>query len=97
MGVGALDSSLLQALDADTIDAVLTSLHLATQVAPEWGKAWHHWALFNVQVIEAYQHTDMHLARQHVAHAVTGFFRSVALGQSSGTFLCWQDGPWHYC
>lgn len=73
-----------QELDSSTIENVLSSLHLATQTAPEWGKAWHHWALFNVQAIDHFAHSDIHLAQRHVAPAVHGFFRSVALGQAKG-------------
>ena len=69
---------------------MLGSLHLATQTAPDWGKAWHHWALFNVQAIEHYAHTDVQKAQTHVALAVQGFFRSVALGQASGEFLSYR-------
>lgn len=78
---------MLQELDSSTIEDVLGSLHLATQTAPDWGKAWHHWALFNVQAIEHYAHTDVQKAQTHVALAVQGFFRSVALGQASGECL----------
>ena len=83
---------MLQELDSSTIEDVLGSLHLATQTAPDWGKAWHHWALFNVQAIEHYAHTDVQKAQTHVALAVQGFFRSVALGQASGECLLHNCG-----
>ena len=35
--------------------------------------------------MEHYAKFDVHAAQQHVAPAVLGFFRSVALGQASGT------------
>ena len=63
---------------------MLSALHTATQTAPEWGKAWHHWALFNVLAIDHYAHSDIAAAKRHVAPAVNGFFRSVALGQATG-------------
>lgn len=71
-------------MDSSTIESVLDSLRLATQTAPDWGKAWHHWALFNVHAVEHYAHTDKEKAEMHVASAVQGFFRSVALGQAQG-------------
>ena len=40
----------MQELGEDTIAEVLGSLQYATQAAPGWAKAWHNWALFNVQV-----------------------------------------------
>ena len=63
---------------------MLSALHTATQTAPEWGKAWHNWALFNVLAIDHYAHSDIAAAKRHVAPAVHGFFRSVALGQATG-------------
>ena len=36
--------------------------------------------------MEHYAKFDVHAAQQHVAPAVLGFFRSVALGQASGTW-----------
>ena len=41
---------LLQELNEEVIGDVLGSLHYATEAAPGWAKAWHNWALFNVQV-----------------------------------------------
>ena len=40
----------MQELGEDTIAEVLGSLQYATEAAPGWAKAWHNWALFNVQV-----------------------------------------------
>jgi len=66
------------------IHEVKGSLRLATQAAPEWAKAWHDWALFNVTAMEHYAHSDVAAAQRHVAPAVAAFFKSVALGQASG-------------
>ena len=47
-----------------------------------------------MQAMEHYAKFDVHAAQRHVAPAVLGFFRSVALGQASGdqtfthAFLC---------
>ena len=40
----------LQELTEETIADVLGSLRYATEAAEGWAKAWHNWALFNVQV-----------------------------------------------
>ena len=37
-----------------------------------------------MQAMEHYAKFDVHAAQRHVAPAVLGFFRSVALGQASG-------------
>ena len=66
------------------IDQVKTNLHIAIQTAPDWGKAWHSWALFNAQMLEYYARTDVEKAQRHVAPAASGFFKSVALGQAVG-------------
>ena len=55
------------------------------QAAPDWAKSWHQWGLFNLQLLQHYaaaKQTDE--AQRHVAPAVVGFFRSVALGQADG-------------
>ena len=57
----------------------------ARQAAPDWAKSWHQWGLFNLQLLQHYaaaKQTDE--AQRHVAPAVVGFFRSVALGQADG-------------
>ncbi|GLC61314.1 hypothetical protein PLESTB_001742500 [Pleodorina starrii] len=62
----------------------LASFRAATEHAPNWAKAWHQWALFNVAVSVHYSTRDEGLAVAHVPPAVQGFFRSVALGQAAG-------------
>jgi hypothetical protein len=48
-------------------------------------QAWHQWALFNVAVMQHFHNRgDPDGALAHVAPAVKGFFKSVALGQASG-------------
>lgn len=66
------------------VGAVLESLARATEAAPGWAKAWHNWALYNVSAMEHYAHNDVQAAQRHVAPAVMGFFRSVALAQAHG-------------
>jgi len=62
---------------------VLASLRAATEYGRGWGKAWHHWALFNAAAMEHYAKTSPQQAIRHVAPAVSGFFRSIALEGST--------------
>ena len=75
---------LLQQLDEETTASVLASLQYATECAPNWAKAWHHFALYNVECMQHYASIDVHTAQRHVAPAVMGFFRSIALSQALG-------------
>lgn len=77
-------SCLLQQLDEETTASVLASLQYATECAPNWAKAWHHFALYNVECMQHYASLDVHTAQRHVAPAVMGFFRSIALSQALG-------------
>ena len=63
---------------------LLNHLSLATEAAPKWAKAWHNWALYNVNAMEHYAQRNVEQAQRHVAPAVLGFFRSVALAQAQG-------------
>lgn len=73
------------------VAAVLDSLARATESAPGWAKAWHNWALYNVSAMEHHAHNDVATAQRHVAPAVSGFFRSVALSQQPGQS---EPFPW---
>ncbi|DBA66640.1 TPA: hypothetical protein ACH3X2_002209 [Trebouxia sp. C0005] len=84
MRMGIWRWTVTEELSEETIGGVLGSLQYATEAAKGWAKAWHNWALFNVQAMEHYAKFDVHAAQRHVAPAVLGFFRSVALGQASG-------------
>ena len=72
-------------LKAGCADCSEFALGVAPQAAPGWAKSWHQWGLFNLQLLQHYaaaKQTDQ--AQRHVAPAVVGFFRSVALGQADG-------------
>jgi FKBP12-rapamycin complex-associated protein len=71
-------------LDEGTINNVLASLRAATDADPGWSKAWHMWGLFNAAAMEHYARTSPSAAARHVAPAVRGFFRSIALGTAKG-------------
>ncbi|CAG9463067.1 unnamed protein product [Pedinophyceae sp. YPF-701] len=60
---------------------VLTLMRQATEDAPEWGKAWHHHALYSVAAMNHYARNDPQLAQGFLRPAITGFFRSIAIGQ----------------
>ena len=64
------------------ISEILSSLRAATESARGWSKAWHHWALFNVAAMEYHSNQAPSAVARHVAPAVLGFFRSIALSQS---------------
>lgn len=66
--------------DPEVVNDCLAAYTRATQYAPGWGKAWHQWALFNIEVMTtAPERTPM-----CVTAAIHGFFQSIYLGQQSG-------------
>ena len=69
-------------MDEKCISEILSSLRAATESARGWSKAWHHWALFNVAAMEYHSVQAPSAVARHVAPAVLGFFRSIALSQS---------------
>ncbi|KDD76204.1 FAT domain-containing protein, partial [Helicosporidium sp. ATCC 50920] len=81
--LGLWRRALTDELAENTIASVMTSLKTATEFAPGWGKAWHHWALFNVEAMGFYGSIDPEAAKRFVAPAITGFFRSIELGQAT--------------
>ena len=83
-------------LDDEMISDVLSSFGTATKYSRHWAKAWHNWALFNATAMEHYQRLAVQrlnvqeeravlkaAATRHVAPAISGFFRSIALGGST--------------
>ena len=70
-------------MDEKSISEILSSLRAATESARGWSKAWHHWALFNVAAMEYHSSQAPSAVARHVAPAVLGFFRSIALSQSA--------------
>lgn len=64
----------------------VTALCLPTLPHPAhpFPQAWHHWAYFNCEAMVYYGKADATAAQQFVAPAVTGFFRSIELGQAQG-------------
>ncbi|KAH7096384.1 atypical/PIKK/FRAP protein kinase [Auriculariales sp. MPI-PUGE-AT-0066] len=72
--------------------SVLSSLRYATQLDPRWFKAWHTWALYNNDVINAHNITKRTGADQlvqaetlapYAAAAIQGLFQSIILCKSS--------------
>ena len=71
-------------MDDENVSTILSNLKVATELARSWAKAWHNWAYFNVAALDFYQAKDDNAtAVRHVAPAVLGFFRSIALGQAT--------------
>ncbi|KAI3435635.1 hypothetical protein D9Q98_001694 [Chlorella vulgaris] len=81
--LGLWRRNLTDDLTEGSIAAILTNLRAATECAPAWGKAWHHWAYFNCEAMVFYGRADAAAAQCFVAPAVTGFFRSIELGQTA--------------
>jgi len=74
---------LTRELSPDSITSIMSALKAATGYAPGWEKAWHSWAYFNCEALAYYNAAgDVEVAQQFVAPAVTGFFRSIELGQT---------------
>ena len=72
-------------LDDAAVAEILASLRSATDSSRGWAKAWHQWALFNVEAMDHYSRANPNAAARHVAPAVAGFFRSIALSGSGRT------------
>jgi FKBP12-rapamycin complex-associated protein len=72
--------SLAEDMDDATLNDVLTAFRTATDACAPWAKAWHHWALFNAAAMEHHAKHAPETSARHVAPAITGFFRSIALG-----------------
>ena len=70
-------------MDDATLADVLGAFRTATDACRQWAKAWHHWALFNAAAMEHYTKISPAAATRHVAPAISGFFRSIALGGSA--------------
>lgn len=84
MKLGLWRRSLTDELSEGGIASIMANLRAATEAAPSWGKAWHHWAYFNCEAMVFYGRADAAAAQRFVAPAVTGFFRSIELGQAQG-------------
>ena len=74
-----------------TAQNVLSAYRYATHFNPESYKAWHAWALANFEVVQGMSaqaersstNVPQQGIHQHVVPAVTGFFKSIALSNSS--------------
>ena len=64
------------------IASTLSSMSFAKDCAPNWAKAWHQWAYFNVEAMIYYNAAGLYdTGKTFVAPAVTGFFKSIELSQ----------------
>jgi len=91
--------ALAESMNDETLTDVLMAFRTATSANQQWAKAWHHWALFNATAMEHYNKQSAMQDRggsqdaaRHVAPAISGFFRSIALGgPTSGKSGSLQD------
>ncbi|KAK5075469.1 phosphatidylinositol kinase-related protein kinase tor1 [Lithohypha guttulata] len=76
----------------DAVKDIINSYQLATQYNESWYKAWHAYALANFEVVTSLaQQSEQekgrslpdHVILNHVVPAVTGFFKSIALSNTS--------------
>jgi len=81
--------ALADGMNEETLTDVLMAFRTATMTNRQWAKAWHHWALFNATAMEHYNRQASSRdngtsedAMRHVAPAISGFFRSIALDGS---------------
>lgn len=75
-----LNSNNESSAQAGAETSVLGFFKAAIKYDDGWYKAWHAWALSNFEVISHYQKLGLpHKITPHLAPAVTGFFRSIAL------------------
>ncbi|XP_078434846.1 target of rapamycin [Wolffia australiana] len=82
--LGTWQWTLYPGLDDVSIEEILRSLKSATQCAPEWGKAWHTWALFNTAAaMSQFASRCNAIAGQYVVAAVSGYFYSIACAATS--------------
>ena len=73
------------------VQDILRSYHQATRYNQEWHKAWHAWALANFEVVTSMTagtdresaHVSPATVDAHIVPAVHGFFKSIALSNSS--------------
>ena len=75
---------LIKELSPTAVQEIMSMLKASTDYAPGWEKAWHSWAYFNCEALAYYNAKgESDAAQQFVAPAVTGFFRSIELGQTA--------------
>ena len=81
---GAWRRQMADGLTGGMIASIGASMRTATELAPAWAKAWHQWAYFNVEAMIYFNAAnDPAAAQRFVAPAVSGFFRSIELGQAA--------------
>ncbi|EGG15157.1 protein kinase [Cavenderia fasciculata] len=79
--LGEWQSALGDVLNEASIPQIIASFKSATEMDPNWYKAWHSWALINFEVVSHYEQNSG-TAEQIAAHllpAVNSFFKSIAL------------------
>eukprot|EP01137_Pigoraptor_chileana_P037293 Opistho-2@34170 len=79
--LGEWHAALQDTLTDDAIPLILDAYAQATQLDHGWYKAWHAWALMNFEAVGYYEKSGGRedRMRAHLAPALQGFFRSIAL------------------
>ncbi|XP_004346781.2 TOR pathway phosphatidylinositol 3-kinase TorA [Capsaspora owczarzaki ATCC 30864] len=83
--LGEWEMALMDSLNERAITKILDSYLLATTYDDTWYKAWHSWALMNFEAVSHFEKSNANQkqVRAHIAPALTGFFRSIALMQGN--------------
>ncbi|KAI9341687.1 FAT domain-containing protein [Obelidium mucronatum] len=76
-----------EGMNDDCIPEILLSFTAATHCDKDWYKAWHSWALTNVEVLQYHERISGTVNSQviisHVVPSIKGFFHSIALSKDS--------------
>ena len=81
--IGKWRRQMSETITEGLVNSTLQSMNIATDCAPNWAKAWHQWAYFNVESMIFYNTVGQtEMGRSFVAPAVNGFFRAIELTQS---------------
>ncbi|XP_052755019.1 serine/threonine-protein kinase mTOR [Galleria mellonella] len=94
--LGSWCESLL-GINNQSIPEILRNYESATELAPDWYKAWHAWAYMNFETVLFYKHQETNAdnanqgekkptpecIQQHTVPAVEGFFKSINLSHGS--------------
>ncbi|KAJ0174518.1 hypothetical protein K1T71_009626 [Dendrolimus kikuchii] len=84
----------LRGIKERSIPEILRNYAAATELAPDWYKAWHAWAYMNFETVLFYKHqdtigngqsteNDSEYIHFHTVPAVEGFFKSINLSHGS--------------
>src|SRR5690606_34342915 len=67
-------------ITTDTIQRILKNYKTATELQPNWSRAWYNYALFNSRVIER---VDEKSRLPYIVEAINGYLKSITLNQGN--------------